>query len=344
MDTTPPQVALLNSVAATDDGALLEGETVQVSITQILVSFDEPVSDPPGDSDPDDVTNPSNYLLVGDGPNDSLETLVCGPAMGDDELISVDEVGYDSDTQTAAVYLNGGMPLPSKGYRVFVCGSTSIVDLAGNRLDGNGDGTGGDDFVLDFQVGGTNYLLNPNFDRDLSDWSTVSPLPNEIGHEAKDIDDAMTSGSAGIWNLTGTDALFSLSQCIDIREVGTFPMGGPSGYDLGGMVWISSLTPGHPTAAGLVDFFATRDCSGPLVSSASTRAVQGDTAESWQAFEGRVQTPMAASSALVTFAIDAGQSPDFNAGFDRLFFVGLDLVFSDDFESGDTSAWSRSVP
>ena len=336
VDTTPPQVALLNSVAATNDGALLEGETVQVSITQILVTFDEPVSDPPGDSDPDDATNPSNYLLVRDGPNGILQTVVCGAAMGDDELISVDAVDYHHGSRTAALYLNGGVPLQSDGYRLLVCGSTSIVDLAGNPLDGDGDGTGGDDFMLAFQAGHTNYLLNPNLDRDLSGWSESSPSANEIDHHTADIDGARTSGSARIRNFTGTDELFSLSQCVHL--------GGSSGYDLGGMVRISSTTPGHPAAAGHVDFFASGDCSGAPLAGASTSAVQGDTALSWQAFKSRLEAPSGASSALVTFTVDAGQSPDFEAAFDRLYFVGLEFIFSDGFESGDTSVWSRSVP
>jgi hypothetical protein len=335
-DTTPPQVALLDSVASTDDHMLLEGEAALVPITQLLVSFDEPVADPPGDGGPDDVTNPSNYLLVAAGVDGNLQTLTCGGPSGDDQPITVAAVDYDDATQTAALHLDGGVSLPVADYRLLVCGSTSIVDLAGNPLDGNGDGTGGDDFALTFSVVRTNELLNPNFDSNLSPWITDSPLPNEIAWEAKDIDDAPTSGSLGIWNLTGAGAFYSLSQCV--------VLGDANAYDLGGMVWLLSSTAGHPTALGRVDVFAAVDCSGAPLSGTPTDPVQGDTATLWLALETRVAAPPGANSALVTFAIDAGLSPDFDAGFDRLFFAGSDAVFLDGFESGDTSAWSRQVP
>ena len=39
--------------------------------------------------------------------------------------------------------VNGGIALPVGTYRLLVCGTTSIVDWAGNALDGDGNGTGG---------------------------------------------------------------------------------------------------------------------------------------------------------------------------------------------------------
>jgi hypothetical protein len=42
--------------------------------------------------------------------------------------------------------------VPPSAYRLLVCGTTSIRDWAGNPLDGDANGVGGDDFVLDFTV------------------------------------------------------------------------------------------------------------------------------------------------------------------------------------------------
>ena len=57
-DTTPPQVSLVNSVSDTGDGVLSEGELVAVGITQLLVTFNELVSDEGGETAPHSVTNP----------------------------------------------------------------------------------------------------------------------------------------------------------------------------------------------------------------------------------------------------------------------------------------------
>ncbi len=106
-----------------------------------------------GDVDPDDVTNPANYLLINDGGN-GFQTVNCagGVAAGDVE-VAVDAVVYTSGSVLeAAVSINGGLGLPLGSYRLLVCGTTSIRDWAGNALDGNGNGTGGDDFVRNFSI------------------------------------------------------------------------------------------------------------------------------------------------------------------------------------------------
>jgi hypothetical protein len=56
---------LVNSVADTGDGVLAEEATY--AITRLMVSFSEQVRDLFGNTDPDDVTNPANYLLINDG-------------------------------------------------------------------------------------------------------------------------------------------------------------------------------------------------------------------------------------------------------------------------------------
>lgn len=139
VDTVPPRVSHLDSVADTGDGVLSPGEGTRALITQLVVTFSEDVNDPAGDSDPDDVTNPSNYSLIFD------------PG-GAATPVSIDGVAYSALNRTATIDLNGGLPLGAGSYRFSVHGTPTIQDDQGNPLDGNGDGLGGDDFALDFNI------------------------------------------------------------------------------------------------------------------------------------------------------------------------------------------------
>jgi len=152
-DSTPPQVSLINSYLDTGDGAISESEVTTASIIQLMVTFNELVQDPGRDSAPGDVTNTANYLLFSDR-GDGFDTVDCASGVHiNDSAISVDAVSYETGSElTATLDLNGGVALPAGSYRLLVCGTTSIQDWAGNKLDGNGDGTGGDDFVRNFSV------------------------------------------------------------------------------------------------------------------------------------------------------------------------------------------------
>ena len=152
-DTTPPTVTGIASWEDTGDGVLSEGESTDVDISELTVRFSEPVWDAAGDTDPDDVTNPDNYLLFSDG-GDGFDTVDCagGVATGD-TAIAVEVWEYVSGNPSETLlFLNGDVALPVGTYRLLVCGTTSIVDWAGNVLDGDGNGTGGDDFVRNFEI------------------------------------------------------------------------------------------------------------------------------------------------------------------------------------------------
>jgi LPXTG-site transpeptidase (sortase) family protein len=153
----------VNTLADTGDGHLDEGETVTVGLTQILVTFNKDVNNPTPDPvppDPDDVTNPANYLLVGDN-GDGIQTYTCDPTApgggvtGGDTPISVDSVIYTNNGGLgpfqATLNINGGTALPDGAYRLIVCGTTSIVDLGGLPLAGNG-ALEGTDFTRNFRV------------------------------------------------------------------------------------------------------------------------------------------------------------------------------------------------
>ncbi len=92
-----------------------------------------------------DVTNTANYLLFEKGSNHTADTLTCsGRLAGDDRLIPVSSVTYEAATFTSNVSLFGDLPVGS--YRLLVCGTTSIVDLAGSPLNN------GVDYAFDLDV------------------------------------------------------------------------------------------------------------------------------------------------------------------------------------------------
>jgi hypothetical protein len=74
--------------------------------------------------------------------------------------------------------------------------------------------------------------------------------------------------------------------------------------------------------------------------------VVGDTAGVWVPLPVSAQTPPnGARSAFVSFLTVAGAAPSFATSFDTLYFqVELGALFSDGFESGDTTQWSASIP
>ena len=114
--------------------------------SSFTVTFSENVNNPAGDTDKDDVTNPANYLIVNKGANKLVDTASCILGLaGDDTKATASGVSYIPNTAVVTV----ASPLPVGNYRLFVCGTTSIVDSAHNPLGG------GVDFTFDFTVSAT---------------------------------------------------------------------------------------------------------------------------------------------------------------------------------------------
>lgn len=110
------------------------------------VVFSEEVFDPIDNTNPEDVTNPANFLIVEAGIDKVFNTTSCvGGLAGDDTQATITDIIYNAGLFTATVNINGS--LPTGTYRLFVCGTTSISDLAFNTLNG------GTDFTFDFTVG-----------------------------------------------------------------------------------------------------------------------------------------------------------------------------------------------
>lgn len=147
---TPPKVVLngINSLTDTGDGILSESEIVTVGITQFIITFDQNVNDPAGNTDPTDVTNPINYILVHDNGNDFQTTSCASGVNPQDIAININSIIYDNHAGngpfTATLNVNDGLPLAYGNYRLFICGTTSITDTYGLKFAGDGANSGTD--------------------------------------------------------------------------------------------------------------------------------------------------------------------------------------------------------
>lgn len=104
----------------------------------IVVVFSENVLDPAGNTDPNDVTNPNNYLLVRDGPNGAFDTTSCAAGLaGDDLAVVVNSVTYDSTNFRATLSVNDQVPLRVDRYRLIVC--QTITDELDQPLNDGAD-------------------------------------------------------------------------------------------------------------------------------------------------------------------------------------------------------------
>jgi len=330
IDALPPQVTNVDSILGTGDGELEECETARTTVTALTATFSEAMFEA-APTDPNSVTNPDNWLIVGSGPDQDLSTTVCGPTVDDDVATPIDEVTYDGGSLTATVTFDE--VLADGPYRLIAC-SGGLIDLSSNALDGDADGGGGDDFVRYFRIDHRDAFVHGNFDCTLDDWITSSPA--EIFFQAsEDVDAAGISGSVGFANSIGNFDL-SIGQCVELLP--------ESIYELSGSVRLNTVGVMLDLITSC-ELFASDDCSGPgapaeaFFASLTTPLV-------WQSFANEVLVLDGFNSGLcqLTLRSLAGQEYSANAddlSMDAIFTM---ILFRDGFESGDTSAWSTTVP
>ncbi len=336
-ETTPPTVDNVDTETDTGDGTLEVCESANgISIFRLLVSFSEAVRDPAGDTDPDDVTNPANYQVVGAGPDHELDTAACGVVLGDDVEVAISGVGYEAGTNTATIQLDAALE-PSV-YRLLVCGSTSIVDLAGNPLDGNGNGTGGDDFSLTFRADPINLFADGHLDCDLGGWTIDETIPSSVTSSTVDADDSTLSGSALISNTTatGVSESFSLGQCLAVNPARL--------YRLDRVVRLDADPGTTLTVSTDCEYFDTVDCSGVGFGPTQGDTPIMDTAGLWLAVQHAAIAPTGAVSAMCRSVLETADGSVFDAWIDQLAMQDTTIVFADGFESGNTTAWSTQAP
>jgi LPXTG-site transpeptidase (sortase) family protein len=154
VDNKAPQIAI-DGIGSNAGNIGFDFQVITKGLSEFSIKFDEDANDPLGDSDPEDVTNPVNYLLVRDlGTVPDFQTEGCsepGAVEPDDTKITIDPpIIYDSENFTATFTVNSGSPLSNGYYRLYVCGSTSITDHVGMHLAGNGEP--GTDFLRPFII------------------------------------------------------------------------------------------------------------------------------------------------------------------------------------------------
>lgn len=138
-------------VAPTVTSHTLLASYMGVGPSSFTVTFSEAVDNAGGGTLTDDAANPNNYVVMEQGSVSGFQTTACNaidPVQ--DTLVTPSSVTYIPNTTV----VNMGSALPVGTYRLFVCGTTSIVDLAGNALAGDGV-TSGTDFTFDFIVSAT---------------------------------------------------------------------------------------------------------------------------------------------------------------------------------------------
>ena len=332
VDTTPPQMTSVQTVADTGDGALDEGEAARTGFTQFYLTFDEALSDPFGDSDPGDVTNPDSYLLASAGTDGIIQTVSCsGGIVGDDQENTIDGVVWDDTENTARLSVNAQTPLPRGAYRLLACGSGALADEAGNPLDGNGNGTGGDDALHEFTIMATNRLGNPNFDDSLDGWTCNSS--SQVLWENYDASSAPTSGCAGFFSFFSGAATLTLSQCIEADD--------SIGHALGGKITYFNSNPGDPAISFSLEAFDGPACAGSLLQTSTWDHENGVAEGQYQEFQYWTEPTAGTQSieVLITATVDNSGSEVY---LDDLFVI--EMLFGDGFESGDTSGWSSLGP
>ncbi len=328
LDAVQPQVTGIDTVADTGDGDLAECETANVEVSQLLVTFSEEMNDPAGDTDPDDVSNPSNYLLVAPGPDFDFSTAGCSGVAGDDVPVTIGSVSYDSGSDTATLNLGN---LADAQYRLYACGT--LTDLAGNPLDGDGRGSiAGTDFVRGFRVDSENLLANGHFDCGLAGWTVTQATAGEVDFDEDDADAADDSGSAQTVNLMpGIDTSFGVSQCVAV----------PAGVelDLSARVRLAAAVGVTVSFVRSCEFFSGGACTG-LLGGVSDAFLLQDTGGTWLTLARQVTSAASAASVRCRFRWETPSGASFTGSFDQLFLSDVGEIFSDGFESGDTSQWS----
>lgn len=116
---------------------MLESQSLTTAFNQIIVRFDQDVTSGGGSNAAD---SPSNYLLVRAGTNGIQTTSCAGGVSGADVNIPIDSATYTNNGGAgpfeATLNINNNTALPAGTYELFVCGTTSIVNLFGEELNG----------------------------------------------------------------------------------------------------------------------------------------------------------------------------------------------------------------
>lgn len=114
--------------------------TTTPQINKILITYSEDLIH---NSGANAVNNVSNYVLV-EAKDNIFQTSSCNATdFLNDTRININSATYDNNfaggPYRVTLGINNGIPLPKGEYKLFVCGTTSVTDLAGNKINGGAD-------------------------------------------------------------------------------------------------------------------------------------------------------------------------------------------------------------
>jgi len=334
-DAEPPAVV---TIAMGPDGSTVPVsacESVDRAISRIEVAFTEAMRNTGGGTDPDDAANPSNYLLLTEAtPGSGFDTSTCGSGTGLDQVIPFSAVSYQAGTTTTSIDL--GTSLENGVYRMLIC--SSLVDTAGNPLDS------GVDHRLDLRVEQGNLFVNGHFDYcdddpstspNLGGWTFSGGNPSDLEHAIDDADGSPLSGSARISNPSAATSL-RLEQCV-AATAGLL-------YRLSGRLQLAS--PQFIGVAATCRIYPAAGCTGTPLDTYGSTLLLPSTQGQWLPIgtPAWFEAPAGTMSAACGFSLSTPSGVAFTAELDRLELIQQLLIFSDGFETGDSSAWSAQSP
>jgi hypothetical protein len=182
---------------------------------------------------------------------------------------------------------------------------------------------------------GQNLVVNPDFASDVGDWLVYAT--SAIDWNSLDSEGNVASGSGLVTNqsTTGGDAT-GARQCVE-------GLTGDSFYRFVADILVPSGQTETGNAYLLVQWYAGAKCDGGGVGINWTPYIQSFTPDVWYTEPGYSQAPSAAQSARLTLSVRKNENfGTLQAHFDNVVFE--EMIFGDDFESGDLTAWSQTVP
>ena len=176
-----------------------------------------------------------------------------------------------------------------------------------------------------------NLLSNPDF-ASFWDWvGSGSWVPEDCCGDPQ-------SGSATYINqFPGPYGVYIARQCVELMVPGEY-------YELSGLFHIPSGQSGSGWGQLGVSWYSSASCvAGDYIDGADAPIVTATGL--WQETTTVIRAPLTAVSAYVyTYNHKSSSGGVFQVSTDHLFFAVTDKIFTDGFETGDTTRWSTTVP
>jgi len=175
-----------------------------------------------------------------------------------------------------------------------------------------------------------NLLTNPNFDTDLDGWGFSGV--GSLDWNPADVDGSASSGCAR-WSANSYTGAQSIWQHV---------VSNPGYHELSVYIYVPSAQIVAPQPTIQMSFYSTPDCAGGTRSGYVT-SQPVTTFDSWVLVTISEHWAPTADCVGIDLRLGAPSGSESVAYFDAVTLI-TPIVFSDDFEAGDTRAWSASVP